>query len=179
MSVTISGDTGVSLCDTNSVPTTAIQSAAVAQTKLGSGVAGNGPAFSAYLSSLQSVTSGVNTKITFQTKEFDTASSYDNATNYRFQPNVAGYYQVNAASAYTVGVSARMTTYIYKNGSEWKRGSDFAATNSYTCPVSALVYLNGSTDYVEIYTYQSSGSTLSLVNANSQNFFQAALMRAA
>jgi predicted aconitase with swiveling domain len=58
-------------------------------------VSGNMPAFSAYLSSSQTVTSGTWTKVAANTKEFDTASCYDNSTNYRFTPNVAGYYQVN------------------------------------------------------------------------------------
>lgn len=55
-------------------------------------VAINGPAFSAYQSSAQTLSSGTITKIEFQTEEFDTDNCFDNAINYRFTPNVAGYY---------------------------------------------------------------------------------------
>jgi hypothetical protein len=56
-------------------------SAAIASTKL-SGVA-NTPAFLAIANS-QSIADNVETKIQFSVEDFDTASAYDNATNYRF-----------------------------------------------------------------------------------------------
>ena len=59
------------------------------------------PAFSAYQSTGQTLSSSTWTKIQLQTEEFDTASCYDNATNYRFTPNVAGYYQVNGVFAFS------------------------------------------------------------------------------
>jgi hypothetical protein len=52
----------------------------------------NYPAFEAYLSANQNLTDNVNTKIQFDTELFDTDSCYDNVTNYRFTPNVAGKY---------------------------------------------------------------------------------------
>ncbi len=135
----------------------------------------DGPAFSAYLSSAQALTGGVTTKVTFQTEEFDTNSNYDNATNYRFTPTVAGYYQVNgsirANTAFTTG-----TIYIYKNGSSFKQGN-FIQTNGAQFTVAALIYLNGSTDYVEIYANFTTGQNLS---ANLQEtYFQASMVRGA
>ena len=53
----------------------------------------NGPTFSVYRNTTeQSVTSNVATKIQFNAEEFDTANCFDSTTNYRFTPNVAGYY---------------------------------------------------------------------------------------
>ena len=67
----------------------------------------NAPAFSATRTSTnQSFTSAVWTKVECQTEEFDTASAYDNATNFRFTPQVAGYYQVSGTLYFT----ARATT---------------------------------------------------------------------
>lgn len=140
-------------------------------------VAMDGPAFSAYQSSAQTLTSATNTKIQFQTKEFDTNSNYDNTTNYRFTPTVAGYYQVGGgfqvASSATGGSIA-----IYKNGGGFKSGAGNPnATTSNQWQVSALVYLNGSTDYVELYGYVSTGQALV---ANAQfTYFQAAMVRGA
>ena len=53
-----------------------------------------GPAFKAYQSSAQTLANTTFTKISFDTEVFDTASCYDNSTNYRFTPNVAGYYYI-------------------------------------------------------------------------------------
>jgi hypothetical protein len=147
----------------------------------GSTFAGTGPAFSAYLSLNQSVTSGTFTKVQFNTEEFDTNSNYDNATNYRFTPTVAGYYQVNAFIA--GGASTALTRCIcsiYKNGSEFKRGTDFvasAAVNGNSI-ASALISFNGSTDYVEIYGVISAGTAL-VTGGQTISFFQAAMVRSA
>ena len=54
-------------------------------------VSGNMPAFSAYRSTSQSISNATWSKVQFQTEEFDTAGYYDNATNYRFTPLIAGY----------------------------------------------------------------------------------------
>ena len=155
-----------------------IGSGAVTQAKLASGVAGTGPAFSAYQTSgsAQTISAGVNTKLQFQTKEFDTANCFDNVTNYRFTPNVAGYYQVSGGLQ--LGTSACvLTMYFYKNGSAYKQ---FLSTNSANVSGgygSALVYLNGTTDYVELYANLSTGQIL---NAQSYYvYFQGAMVRAA
>jgi hypothetical protein len=110
------------------------------------------PAFSAYLGSNQSITSGVFTKIQFNTEAFDTNSNYDNATNYRFTPTVAGYYQINGKFASTVNTTLLVIT-MYKNGSEFIRGGDNRVSQNAGSSVSvnALVYCNGTTDYLELY----------------------------
>ena len=139
----------------NAIPATngAVTSAylldgAVTQAKLAAGVAGNGPAFSAYNTSNQSVTDSTYTKVTLGTEEFDTNNNFASGT---FTPTVAGYYQING-SIYT-GTSAitRAIAYLYKNGTGFKRGTDRTVGNSVN--VCAIVYLNGSTDYVELFGY--------------------------
>jgi hypothetical protein len=144
-------------------------------------VSGNMPAFSAYLGTNQSVSSSTYTKIQCNTEEFDTNSSYDNATNYRFQPTIAGYYQINirvdvGTSSITACVAA-----IYKNGSAFKFGSSFgqSATIIFTAATaSALVYLNGSTDYIEAYGYVTATTPVFYAGQNA-TYFQAAMVRSA
>lgn len=143
----------------------------------------DGPAFSAYQNSAQTgIANATFTKMNLQTEEFDTASCFDNTTNYRFTPNVAGYYQINGHALFSPSAGGMMLISIYKNGTRFKdglatpNGSSVAAE----CVVSSLVYMNGSTDYVELYVFQSSGSAMSLqLNAPSSNYFQGALVRAA
>jgi len=139
------------------------------------------PAFSAYATSGTSCATATYTKIAFQVKEFDTANAFDNTTNYRFQPLVAGYYQVNLALVWgTSGTGFGIST-IFKNGSEFKRGSanTFVAANNISSIASAIIYLNGSTDYIEGYAYQATGSTLSTYSGLNYDYFQAAMVRSA
>ena len=115
-------------------------------------VSGNMPAFSVYRgSSDQSITASTNTKVQLNTKEFDTASAFDSTTNYRFTPLVAGYYQISGQVEATGTSVTRSFCVIYKNGSIYKIGNDGVQTSAYKSVVTALVYLNGSTDYIELY----------------------------
>jgi len=133
------------------------------------GVPIGGPAFSAYQSTAQTVSSATATKLLFQTEEFDTNSNFDSST---FTPTVSGYYQISAAVS--PGVSSTvMSCRVHKNGSEFKRGS----VTSNTAGVSVLVYCNGSTDYIEIYGYLTAGQALSALDFTT--YFQGVLVRSA
>jgi hypothetical protein len=137
------------------------------------------PAFSAYLGTLQSIAQNTFTKVSFNTEEFDTNSNYDSVTNYRFTPTVAGYYQVNTYISYTTGQGTSETVLsIYKNGSAIKQITD-ALASSYTYGGTVLVYLNGSTDYIEAYTYTANAGTRAIVNSSIYCYFQAAMVRSA
>jgi hypothetical protein len=143
-------------------------------------VSGNMPVFSAYLSANQSVSSGVFTKVQCNTEEFDTASAYDNATNYRFTPLVAGYYQVNARIDCGTSSISNAIISIYKNGSESKRGNQVTATSGEIgIVVSSIIYLNGSTDYIELYGTVT-GTTPLFYGGNAYaTYFQASMIRSA
>ncbi len=136
---------------------------------------GNGPTFSAYAGSSQSVSAGVWTKLQINTEEWDTNSNFDTST-YRFTPTVAGYYQVNGRVTANAIVSVLVVS-VYKNGSPWKRGTAIANSAGEATSGAALVYLNGTTDYIELYAYFS--STQSTFVSSDQTFFQAALVRGA
>ena len=148
----------------------------ISQAMLAAGVAGNGPAFSAYQSSAQTISSNTWTKLSFQTEEFDTASCFDAASTYRFTPNVAGYYQLYGGIAVATS-STYMYLQFYKNGSGYKVVLNSPAALIAGASGSILVYLNGLTDYVELYAYLATGQALT---ANLQStYFQGALVRAA
>ncbi len=136
---------------------------------------GNGPAFSAYQSSSQTLSNSTWTKIQLQTEEFDTNNCFDSTTNYRFTPTVAGYYQLQGTFAVNVAVT-QIQIGVYKNGSLFKQGGN-VATNAGQLNVSCLVYLNGSTDYVELYGWVTTGQALA--NTVYSTYFQAALVRGA
>jgi hypothetical protein len=142
----------------NAVTDTYLNTGAVTQTKVATGVAGTGPAFSAVRTSDQtSISANTWTKVQLNVEDFDTASCFDSSTNYRFTPTVAGYYQINGIVS-SSGTSSYMGVAIYKNGSiyarNWTENSQ-AMSNA----VSSVIYFNGSTDYVELYGYISSSGT--------------------
>ena len=143
---------------------------------------GVAPAFSAYQSTSQSVANGTWTKVQLQTKEFDTNSNFDSTTNYRFTPTVAGYYQVSGSVQTQSAVSTAITRCsIYKNGSSFKNGVQVHESTAKVVSsiVSALIYFNGSTDYVELYVYQDTGGASNTQNVQDSTYFQACLVRGA
>jgi hypothetical protein len=161
-----------------SVGTANIADANVTQAKLGTNVAGTGPAFSAYASSGVSVPNATYTKILFQVENFDTNNNFASS---RFTPTVAGYYQINSGVAIIIAGGISITS-LFKNGSILHAGSQSINSSSGTqVTVSALVYMNGTTDYLEVFFYQGSGGTGTTYseNNNSYSYFNGAMVRAA
>jgi len=113
-----------------------------------------GPAFSAYRSSNQTVTSGVWTKIALDAEEFDTDGAYDSVTNYRFTPLTAGKYFINMGF---VGGGTNNFGAFYKNGVEVKTATHNAS--GFFDSGSALVSMNGTTDYIEFFALITTGTT--------------------
>ena len=149
-------------------------------------VSGNMPAFSAYANASQSISAGTFTKVAINTKYFDTASAFDSTTNYRFTPLVAGYYQVNGTVSCGTSASVEVIAALYKNGSVYSRGTDLGfAVGTLSNPMvtyNEIIYLNGSTDYIELYGLVSSPTAGSGFRYNSTDLtsrFSACLLRSA
>ena len=94
------------------------------------------------------------------TELFDTDSDYDNSTNYRFTPSVAGkYYLSNRVSVDPDSNMQYIFASIYKNGSriaEMHQGyviSDPIGNNYFSIELSMIAEANGSSDYFEAYVY--------------------------
>jgi len=122
------------------------------------GVGGaNTPAFKATMSANQS-TSGSFVKVNFDTEIYDTNNCYDPTTNYRFTPTTAGKYYITTGMSLTPNVTGSIIPAIYFNGSEVARGNIYANNSTARADVSTSLTFNGTTDYVEIYLYQSTGT---------------------
>lgn len=138
------------------------------------------PVFSAYASATTSMANNAYTKIGFQTEEFDSGGFFDSVTNFRFQPTIAGYYQI--IGSFSLSSSApTVIVAIYKNGAAFKQGAAIIAATSIESQsnVSALVFLNGTTDYVELFGFQNSGGAINCSTGVAANYFQGALIRGA
>jgi len=146
------------------------------QAGLGTNVVGNGPAFSAYQpnASVQSITNSVWTKINFQSEEFDTNNNFASS---RFTPTVAGYYQLGSVINCNFGSTQALVSF-YKNGSEFLRGINIQ-TGTAGGGCFGLMYLNGSTDYVEVYLLTSVSGSLDVDNPSHRIRFDGYLARSA
>ena len=140
-------------------------------------VSGNMPAFSASNGSSYAISNTTFIKTQNNTKQFDTANAYDATTNYRFTPQVAGYYQINGFVSFQSGTSGVGLISIYKNGSRTLDGNQipFTASAPPKLIISYVLYMNGTSDYLELYAYQSSGGTINI----DSSYFNGALVRVA
>ena len=131
-----------------------------------SGVTGlNYPAFHAFISSNQTVSDSVDTKVQCDTELLDTDGCYDNSTNYRFTPTVAGKYfvfgQVRGDSTGADSL-ARVIVKIFKNGANAAAAQNFGSvtnySNVYSPFVSVILDMNGTSDYIELFGFVDSAS---------------------
>ena len=131
--------------------------------------------------SVQSITANTSTKVVYDTVVVDSTSNYDSG-NSRYTPNVAGYYLVKCSA--DIGASTntlnRAQVMIYKNGSNYSAMgafiSGFVGSEAGVMDVD-LIYLNGSTDYIEAYVY-ANGTSLVVYNSVVWTNFSAVLVRA-
>jgi len=142
---------------------------------------GSGPAFLAYrATSTQSVSGGTYTKVQFNAESFDTDSCYDPTTNYRFTPNKAGYYQVNISINPYLSSANFSVWRLYFNGASVRQNStDAGYGQGQALAFSTLIYMNGSTDYIEVYLYTEVSSNLDAApsGTNFQNSFSGVWIR--
>ena len=115
----------------------------------------NQPTFSVIKNANQTITANQYGKCTWNVKSWDVGDGFDLA-NSKYQPSVSGYYSTtvnlryDGSSNYTRGIMV-----LYKNGSPYKRLSGHlgSANQNYNMNGNCLVYLNGSSDYLEVWVY--------------------------
>jgi len=125
-------------------------------------------AFSAINNVEQTVTGGVWSKVQLPIEQFDTNGFFDNATNYRFQPTIPGIYQIDAQIKF--GSTIYLTTLISviaKNGQldgryDMRVDNVNGLGNTQILNGCRLVYMNGTTDYIELYAYSVGAGTLTV-----------------
>ena len=141
-----------------------------------------GPAFSAYLNSPQTVSSGASTKVAFNAESFDIGGCFDSTTNRRFTPTVPGVYSVSWLVTFKSTGAMSANTYtpaLYKNGAV------LAQSNYANCAPTiaalggqALVSMNGTTDYLEVFGVVSGTGTLTFGGGTGETLFSAFLVTA-
>jgi hypothetical protein len=142
-----------------------------------SGATSVDPSFHVHTPSNGNIASGTDTVIAFGSELFDSSSAYDTSTH-KFTPQVAGYYFFYAGIRYQSSTTAfdRINLTIAKNGSELLNArndnEDYNTTN-----LSGAIQLNGSSDYVQVMSYQGSGSTIAITDTDEHCFFGGFLIK--
>jgi len=131
------------------------------------------PAFAATAHQSTGIGHNSYTKIQLQTEVLDTDSAYDNSSNYRFTPGVAGKYfiagMVAIGSGTGVNNAERVYVALYKNGSKYQQavidGRDGISSDTLGQTCVAIMDLDDN-DYVELYTKFYDGGS-----AGSNNYY--------
>jgi hypothetical protein len=132
----------------------------------------NPPLFAAYQSAAQSIANSTLTAIAMDTSVVDSYGGHSNVTNNsRYTAQVAGWYFVIAQVGFAANASGNRLIEMHKNGGSTLnlgQGVGLAPTtsNNSANQVCALVQLMVS-DYIEAYTYQTSGGALNTIPAQS------------
>ena len=116
------------------------------------------PSFHAFLSANQeSLSDATAVKMQCNTETYDSDGTYDNSTNYRFTPGVAGKYYIYGGALVTADANSNMVEaeiYIYKNGSSIGKQT-FNYTSNYAklaAPTISIVDVADDNDYYELYS---------------------------
>ena len=136
----------------------------------------SGPAFFVVKTdTTQGITTGVWTKITYNSETFDTDNCF---ASDRFTPTKAGYYQINLATQiYSTSSGSAFGSAIYKNGSDYCSVGFVPLTGNYgTTTGGCIVYFNGTTDYVEGFAY-GGGAGLQIINSAATTNFNGVWIR--
>jgi hypothetical protein len=130
--------------------------------------------YGAWLASDQTIATATWTKLAFATIDFNWGGAYS-GVNARFTPTVAGLYDISVNADLKVGVDqAIFNLGVYVNGSLARAGAGVRAsgTGHFGASLNTKVYLNGSTDYLEIFAYQSTGANQSVDSTNALTHVQ-------
>lgn len=156
----------------------------IVQNNFALGVGNTGPCFSAVPTVASTLINSGTTKVTFNSEEYDIGSCFDTTLS-RFTPNVAGYYHISAnvmVGNPLTQPSGLVYLQLLKNNAAFKSGQSVQvnSANTYVFPIMSVdLYLNGTTDYVEIVVYHNTGASLTTTANPTWNYFQGHMIRAA
>lgn len=123
----------------------------------------------------QSVTSGLDTALTFNAAVSDNWNGWTSGSPTKYTIQVAGTYAVSASACWAGSASGERHSYLQVNGVTVIPGSgadlNSSSTNNITVVSPTVLYSFAVNDYVELYVYQSSGGALSTNAPNVDNAF--------
>jgi hypothetical protein len=136
------------------------------------------PKFIVDLAVDQSLTSGVTTVVVWGTELYDTNNNF---SSNRFTPTVAGFYQINLALRVIATNLTQANTRVFKNGATIIAGmtiSGVTISTATNATAAGIVYMNGTTDYIEATVAVTGTSPKVEFNVSGANSFSASFLGA-
>lgn len=114
----------------------------------------------------QSIANGTFVPLTFTTEDYDSANGHSTSSNTsRYTATVAGRYELSGCVTWAANATGQRAAQWFKNGTVINAsqvGYPASAATERQYPARTMtVFLNGTTDYVELAGYQDSGGALS------------------
>lgn len=124
----------------------------------------------------QSIPTGTTTAVLMDTEDFDPFSLHSTASNTsRITPNLAGYWEFNGAVFLGATTAGAVDAAIFKNTTtQIPSGSRYGFNaQAQGMPALAKVYMNGTTDFVDIQvTHASAGAVNTNVSLRLSSFLE-------
>ena len=127
-------------------------------------------AFSAYANAATTLTTGTHTLVKFEADIFDPTNAFNGT---RFNPQVAGFYQINFQVEVVNNATGRSFADLRKNNDQISRSIDIGTLNPVelkSVTGSTLTYLNGTTDYLEVFCYTSVAGSVTSTGIGATSF---------
>lgn len=134
--------------------------------------------FQAKTAADQNLSSGILSKVNL-TEIVDQEGWFTSPSGHRYTPQIAGYYQFFANLWMSAsGIITTHQAYFYKNGATTNQGALMAdaSGSGKIVSISAVIYLNGTTDYVELFA-AITGTSPQILAAGT--YFSGSLLKAA
>lgn len=115
------------------------------------------------LSADQSITAGSDVVVNFV--DYADPQNWWDPTGKKFQPNVAGYYEITFAAWWATGSvsTGQINSQMRKNGNSFGIAMDPLNTSAGQSQIlTRTIYLNGTTDYVDFSVYSGNSTTLNI-----------------
>jgi hypothetical protein len=121
-------------------------------------------------------------KLTCDAAEWNVGSCYNTSTS-TFTPTVAGYYMCVGSVGWAGGAIGitNSNIYFYKNGANYTDIRMFLPSGAGNPIItgSSLIYMNGTTDYLNLYFDEGGVGTATTANSQDRTYFGAFLAKAA
>ena len=134
----------------------------------------------------QAVSNNTSTKVQFKQKVYDIGGYYDNVTNYRYTPLIAGYYQITGSVQEVSNTDiSDIKCQLYKNGTVVHTqgrmriaGLTNDELNATIVSFTDVIHMNGTTDYLEVYiqSYSEDSSSPEVNDLDTSTFFAGHLL---
>ena len=129
----------------------------------------NTPAFIAKSSAVNSIANNTDVKILYGTEVFDSDGCYASS---RFTPTTAGKYFIRGSFRIGSAVDFSGLKIMIKKNGNTERVHQQSNWHYETVEIAAIVILNGSSDYVEIFGVQNSGGSANTVDDDTYEHFE-------